>query len=147
MAREHLRIVGQGEQFRVNAAGKLLEAAAGKVGPPDAAGEQHVAAEDHDRLALAPDEDHVSGRMAGNLAHLEIESRGLIAIAFAHQHVGRRADQIGAEGARQIERRVGQLCGVAVANDDRTLGITFFDAAIAGDVVAVPMRDQDGGRR
>ena len=45
------RVVGQREQLLVDVGCQRLEAAIGKIGATDAAGEEHVAAEDDDRLA------------------------------------------------------------------------------------------------
>ena len=50
------------------------------------------------------------------------------------------------KGRRKIQRRVGQFVRVAGADDDWAVRITLLQPPVAGNMVAVAVRDQDGRR-
>jgi hypothetical protein len=147
MAGEYAGVVGEREQLIVNASGELLEAAAGEIGAADAAGEEDVAAEDENRRCGLPNEDHVAGGVAGNFANEKLEAGVSDALALCDEAVGGGANDGDAEARREIFFRVGQFDRVAVADDDRRVGIAILERAVTGDVVAVAVRvEEDRGR-
>ena len=77
MAAEQQRVVGQREKLPANGGDQRLEVAVGKVGPPNAAGKDHVADEGHHRLLFAAQVDDVAGGMARHGADFQVDARRL----------------------------------------------------------------------
>ena len=125
----------------MNAGRQVLEAAVGKIGAADAAVKQHVAAENDPRPGTPPDVNDMARRMARDLQHFQLEPGGAIDFALVEQHVSRRADQRQAVLAERFNSGIGQLGGVAAADDQRNLGPTPLQRRVAADVVAVAVRD------
>ena len=127
-------------------AGQLVEVAVGEVCPADALAEEHVAPEDDRRVGALNQEDDVAAGVPRDIADLEGEAGDRHDLAVVEQPVGRRADQPHAECGREIARRVGQLRGVAAADQDRQPRPAVAEGGVAGDVVGVAVGEEDRRR-
>ena len=85
--------------------------------------------------------------MARQVQHLEAQAGRLHHVALQHGAVGRRADDRDAEGGAEVQIGAGQQGRLAGADDQRGGGERLFHRLVAGDVVGVPVRVQDRGRR
>ena len=142
----HDRIVGQHEQFLLDPRHQLRLAASREIGPPNAPGEQHIASQDPQRCARR-NVHHVPRTVSGNLPDQKLHPQKREPFALFEQTGRRRTGQWQTELTTQVQRRVGQHRGVPPTNQDRQLGPALPQVVNPGDMVHMPMCQQDGDRR
>ena len=84
--------------------------------------------------------------MAWDLANLQVEAGGRDSISRADRPVGRGAGDRPAVAGGEIQLGVGELCRVAVPDNQRAVGPALLQGAIAGNMVAVAMGVQNRRR-
>jgi hypothetical protein len=139
----HHRVRRQRPQLRHDPRLQQFEAAAGEVGPADAAAEQHVPAQERERLRLADEVDDVPRRVPRHVEHLQLDARDRERLPLAHQPVGRRAGDRHAERGAHVHLRVGEHLGVQEPDDDRGVREVVLHRRVPGDVIDVPVRVHD----
>src|SRR4051812_48624938 len=85
--------------------------------------------------------------MAGNVEHLQPESRRIYYLSFVIELIRWGRDDRDAERAAEVEHRVGEHCGVAAADAEGGLRIIPLQFGVAGNVVDVAVRVEDQRRR
>ena len=138
------RVVRQRPQLRPNSAQQQLKIAIREIRAANRAGKQNVAAEDDGRLAPQNKND-VTGRMAGDLKHLERQFGGFIGLAVAHSAICGRARDRHAECCTHVQPRISQHRGIARADQKRHVRETLLQSGIAGNVIDMPVRIQNRG--
>lgn len=146
VAWEHDGLIRQHVELFPDSGSQLIEIAIRKIGSPNAAGKEDVAGEDEGWDCVAADENHVAGRVAGNLANFQIEAGVADDVSFAHKPIGCGCDQRKSELSRQIFFGIGEFVGFIHADHDGAIRPKFFDGGNSADVIAVAVRDQHANR-
>ncbi len=137
------RLVGQGQDFRLNAGDQQVVVAAGQIPPPDAAAKKHVAAEE--RVLCRQVKAQASRAVAGHFQNVKAQSREGEVFRRGEQFARASVDwghiQSEAPGAKKIRvRDHGQGVWMVIYG----ASVPLLDRGGVGHVIEMPVGEKQG---